>query len=182
MSYEPKIRKFSGQEDSSRWKADFISEIGGPGGPGERMKHVYFSRCLEGVALEWYCNDLEYRAKVYWDILSAAFDTRWKPTTSNVHAVEVIHAIEALPNSKPPDFADIRQQYINYHTAHQHRMAMHAPELPPELPTQTTTTTISASTNTATPAIYETTTTTTTTPHIDTAAPTAISETAATPV
>ena len=84
MSYEPNIRKFSGQEDSARWKADFISEIGGPGGPAERMKHVYFSRCLEGAALEWYCNDLEYRAKVYWDILSAAFDTRWKPTASNI--------------------------------------------------------------------------------------------------
>jgi hypothetical protein len=122
------------------------------------MKHIYFSECLEGPALEWYCNDLEYRAKVYWDMLSAAFDSRWKPTTSNFHAVEVIHAIEALPNSKPPDFTDIRQQYINYHIAHQHRVAMHAPALS----TQTTTTTISAPANTATPAIYETTTPTAT--------------------
>jgi hypothetical protein len=45
----------------------------------------------------------------------------------------------------------------------------------------TTTATIPTPANTATPAIYETTTTATTTTHIDTAASTAISETAATP-
>ena len=172
MSYEPKIRKFSGQEDSAQWKAEFISEIEGPEGPGERMKDAYFSQCLEGAALEWYCHDLEYRVKVYWDLLSTAFDTRWKPTTSNVHAIEV------LQNSEPPNFADIRQQYINYHIAHRYCVAAHAPELP----MQTTTATTPAPANTATPAIYETATTATTPAHTDTAAPTAISETAATPV
>jgi hypothetical protein len=141
MLYQPKIGKFSGQEDPTQWKAEFISEMEGPEGPGERLKHVYFSHCLEGAALEWYCHHLEYKAKVYWDLLSTAFDTRWKTTTSDVHTVEV------LPNSKPPNFADdIRQQYMNYHIARQHRVAAHAQKLP----TQTITT--------ATSAIYETTT------------------------
>ena len=133
--YEPKIHKFSGQEDSAQWIADFISEIGGPGGPREWMKHIYFSQCLKGAVLEWYCNDLEYRAKVYWDMLSAAFDTCWKLIANNV---------------------------------------------PAELPMQSTippTTAIPAPTNTATPA----TTTAATTAHTDTAVPTTISETAATP-
>jgi hypothetical protein len=89
MAYQPKIQKFNGQEDSAQWKAEFESEIEGPGGPGEHMKYVYFSQCLEGAAYEWYCHDLEYKAKLYWDLLSAAFDTRWKPT-SNVHTVDIL--------------------------------------------------------------------------------------------
>src|SRR5882762_6952651 len=84
--YEPKIWKFSRQEDSAWWKANFILEIGGPEGPGEQMKHVYFSQCLESATLKRYCNDLEYRAKVYWDMLSATFDTCWELITSNVPA------------------------------------------------------------------------------------------------
>jgi hypothetical protein len=70
MPYKPKIWKFSGQEEPAWWKAKFISEIEGPGGPRERMKHIYFSHCLEGATYEWYCHDLEYKAMVYWDILS----------------------------------------------------------------------------------------------------------------
>ena len=76
MAYQPKIQKFNGQEDSAQWKAEFVSKIEGPGGPGEWMKHVYFSQCLKGAAYEWYCHDVEYKAKLYWDLLSAAFDTR----------------------------------------------------------------------------------------------------------
>jgi hypothetical protein len=63
--YLPKIRKFSRNEDSVQWLGDCISEMEGSGGPGARMKHVYFSRCLEGAAYNWYCNVLEYDPKVY---------------------------------------------------------------------------------------------------------------------
>jgi hypothetical protein len=62
VDYLPKIQKFSGNEDSAQWVEDYISEMEGPGGPGARMGHVYFSRCLEGATLEWYGN---YKPKVY---------------------------------------------------------------------------------------------------------------------
>jgi hypothetical protein len=47
-----------------QWLDDYISEIEGPRAPGARMKHVYFSRFLEGAAYDWYCNVLEYAPKV----------------------------------------------------------------------------------------------------------------------
>jgi hypothetical protein len=80
VNYVPKIRKFSGNEDSEsvQWLADYVSEIESSGGPGTRRpKHVYFSQCLEGAAYEWYIHDLEYTAKLHWGLLSDAFLTRW---------------------------------------------------------------------------------------------------------
>jgi hypothetical protein len=58
-------------------------------GSGARMKHVYFSRCLKGAAYDWYGNVLEYKPKVYWDLLAAAFSSHWNPITCDVHTVEV---------------------------------------------------------------------------------------------
>ena len=122
------------------------------------MKHVYFSRCLKGAVLEWYCHDLEYRVKVYWDLLSTAFDACWKPTTGNMHVVEVVHVVEVLQDLKLRNFMDIHQQYINYHTARQYCVAADTPELP----MQTTTTAIPEHTDTAIAAVFETTTASTT--------------------
>ena len=95
--YLPKIRKFNGNEDSVQWLDDYISEIEGPGGPRARMKHVYFSRCLEGAAYDWYCNILEYAPKVYWDLLPPAFSSHWNPITCDIRIVDV------SPNLTPPD-------------------------------------------------------------------------------
>ena len=61
------------------------------------MKHVYFSRCLEGAAYDWYCNILEYAPKVYWDLLPPAFSSHWNPITCNIRTVDV------SPNLTPPD-------------------------------------------------------------------------------
>src|SRR5882762_3989044 len=99
LDYQPKIRKFSGDENPIQWLNDYMAEMDGPGGP--RLKHVYFCRCLMGAASDWYCNVLEYKRKLYWDLLQAAFSARWKPVTFDVHTVEV------SPNLTPPD--NIRQ-------------------------------------------------------------------------
>jgi hypothetical protein len=61
LAYQPKIQKFSEQEGSAQWQADFISEIEGPGGPGKQLKHVYFGQCLKDAAYEWYCHKLKYK-------------------------------------------------------------------------------------------------------------------------
>jgi hypothetical protein len=60
--YQLKIQKFTGVENAMQWLKDYIAEINGPGGPGQ--KHVYVSKCLEGAALDWYCHDLESNTKV----------------------------------------------------------------------------------------------------------------------
>jgi hypothetical protein len=52
------------------------------------MKHVYFSQCLAGTAHKWYCHELDYNSKLYWNLLSAAFNAHWKPTTSNICMVK----------------------------------------------------------------------------------------------
>ena len=76
--YQPKIRKFNGNEDSMQWLKDYRSKIGGPKGPGDGMGHIYFGTCLEGAALDWYCNTLEYELKVSWNLLPAAFSSHWE--------------------------------------------------------------------------------------------------------
>ena len=83
-------QKFSRNEDPVRWLDEYISEIEGSGGPGAQMKHICFSRCLEGAGYDWYCNILEYDPKVYWDLLPAAFISNWIPITCDVHTVEVL--------------------------------------------------------------------------------------------
>jgi hypothetical protein len=82
--YVPKIRKFSGNEDAVQWLEDYVSEIESSGGPGTRMKHVYFSRCLEGAAYEWYSHDLAYAVKLDWILLSEAFLFRWDTVAHDV--------------------------------------------------------------------------------------------------
>jgi hypothetical protein len=94
--YQPKIRKFSGDEIPIQWLQDYISEIDGAGGL-TNSKHVYFCRCLKGAAKDWYCNVLEYKPKVYWDLLAAAFSSHWNPITCDIRTVEV------SPNLTPPD-------------------------------------------------------------------------------
>ena len=93
--YQPKIWKFNGNKDSVQWLKEYRSEIGGPEGPGDGMGHVYFGTCLEGAALDWYCNILEYEPKVYWYLLPAAFSSHWDPITHEIHAWDV------LPSSSP---------------------------------------------------------------------------------
>jgi len=105
-TYQPTIRKFCGNENSVQWLEDYISEIEAPGGPGPNSKHVYFGECLTGPGYDWYCNVLEYKSKVYWDLLQAAFVARWNTVTHDVCTVEV------SPNLKPPD--NIRQQLTAY--------------------------------------------------------------------
>jgi hypothetical protein len=87
--YQPKIWKFSRDEKPIQWLKDYISEIEGAGGL-TNPKHVYFCQCLKGAASDWYCNVLEYKPKLYWDLLQAAFSAHWKPVTFNVCVVEVL--------------------------------------------------------------------------------------------
>ena len=98
--YQPKIRKFNGNEDSVQWLKDYRSEIGGPEGPGNGMGHVYFGTCLEGAALDWYCNTLEYEPKVYWNLLPMAFSSHWDPITHRIHVWDI------LPSSSPASTDD----------------------------------------------------------------------------
>ena len=88
--YQPKIQKFNGNEDSVQWLMDYRSKIGGPEGPGDGMGHVYFGTCLEGAALDWYCNTLEYEPKVYWNLLPTAFSSHWDPITHGIHAQDIL--------------------------------------------------------------------------------------------
>jgi hypothetical protein len=94
-NYQPKIRKFSRDENPIQWLKDYISKIEGAGGLNN-LKHVYFYQCFKGAASDWYCNVLEYKPKLYWDLLQAAFSACWKPVAFDVCAVEV------LPNLTPP--------------------------------------------------------------------------------
>jgi hypothetical protein len=94
VDYVPKIRKFSGNENAVQWLEDYVSEIGSSGGPGTGMKHVYFSRCLEGAAYEWYSHDLAYGVKLDWILLSEAFLTRWDTVAHDVPTV-------GLPSKAP---------------------------------------------------------------------------------
>ena len=96
--YQPKIRKFNGNEDSAQWLKDYFSEIGGSGGPGNGMGHVYFCQCLEGAMFDWYCNTLDYKSKVYWNLLPATFSSHWDPITYNVHTLEIL--LSASPTFK----------------------------------------------------------------------------------
>ena len=91
--YQPKIWKFSGNEDSTQWLKDYRSEIGGPEGPGDRMGHVYFGSCLEGEAMDWYYNILDYKSKVYWDLLPAAFSSHWDPITKEICMWDVLPSL-----------------------------------------------------------------------------------------
>src|ERR1700691_4181230 len=94
--YQPKIQKFCGNEDSVQWLEDYISEIEGPGRPN--LKHTYFGECLTGPGKDWYyCNVLEYKPKVYWNLLQAAISSHWNPITCDIHTVEV------LLNLTPPN-------------------------------------------------------------------------------
>jgi len=104
--YQPKIWKFCGNEDSGEWLEDYISETEGPGGPGPNSKHAYFGECLTGPGEDWYCNVLEYKPKVYWDLLQAAFSSYWNPITCDIHTVEV------SLNLTPPD--NIHQALTTY--------------------------------------------------------------------
>ena len=98
----PKIRKFSGNEDAVQWLEDYVSEIESSGGPGTRMKHVYFSRCLEGAAYEWYSHDLAYAVKLYWVLLSDAFLTRWDTVAHDVPTVGLSLKAPRLAKDPPP--------------------------------------------------------------------------------
>ena len=93
--YQLNIQKFNRNEDSAQWLKDYRSEIGGPEGPGDRMGHVYFGSCLEGEVMDWYYNILDYKSKVYWDLLSTAFSSHWDPITHGIHAWDI------LPRSSP---------------------------------------------------------------------------------
>jgi hypothetical protein len=102
VSYQLKFWKFCGGEDSVQWLEDYISEIEGPRGPEARMEHVFFSECLEGATLGWYCNVLEYKPKVYWDLLPAAFSSHWNLFTCDVHTVKVLLNLTPLDNICQP--------------------------------------------------------------------------------
>ena len=89
------------KRDSVQWLEDYISEIGGPKGHGDRMGHVFFSSCLEGAALDWYCTILEYKPKIYWNLLPATFSSHWNPITQKIHAQDT------LPSSSPTSTDDM---------------------------------------------------------------------------
>jgi hypothetical protein len=60
-----------------------MAKMDGPGGPG--LKHIYFCQCLKGAADDWYCNVLEYKLKLYWDLLQATFSAHWNPSPLLAH-------------------------------------------------------------------------------------------------
>ena len=139
MLYQPKIRKFSGQEDPAQWKAEFIRRE-----DEACLLQPLSRRCRVRVVLP----RPRKHDKGLLGPFVTAFDTRWKAaTTSNVHTVEV------LPNSKPPNLADdVCQQYINYHTKRLHRAAAHMPA-PTLSPASTTTTASTTTINTEFPRL-----------------------------
>jgi hypothetical protein len=111
LDYQPKIQKFSGDENLMQWLKDYMAKMDGPGGPG--LKHVYIGTCLEGAALDWYSHDLGNNIKVLWPLFPRAFIAHWQPIKFDIHTVKVLQNLTPLVNICQPKTTHIPPTVAN---------------------------------------------------------------------
>jgi len=100
------MAKFSGSEDPKAWLKTYTNSLDTAGIPIS-MRHVYFSRNLDGLAHKWYIEDVKYTDKLYWEKLCAAFKGKWTLPHSALatldspdnNAAEEIYHLTTIPKS-----------------------------------------------------------------------------------
>lgn len=96
--WAPSVLPFSGSvsEDAFEWKKKYLQAM--ERGGWNNARTAFFDSFFIGDALEWYQHHLSNTTKVLWSLLSAAFDTRWIPTTSHTfHDLLSLHTATRNP-------------------------------------------------------------------------------------